>query len=141
MDAAGVGVRACGAARARRARVARGVGAPLTNWNHQKAQSYPEAELRVRKPAASSSSILAEKNNAVEVPDSEGGPATPIKGLLPSKASPYPRLYHTTAEVDASSRFFSRMFVVALAVTEPASSMPKPHCIKKTLRGAGGGRA
>ena len=61
-----------------------------------------------------------------------GSPATPMNGLPPSKATPKPRLYQTTAEIDVSSRFFRRMFCVARAVTEPASSMPKPHCMKKT---------
>ena len=31
-----------------------------------------------------------------------------------------------------SIKFFSRIFCVARADTEPASSMPKPHCMKKT---------
>jgi len=89
--------------------------------------------LAVLKPAASSSSIFTPKKRTGErSPEVEGRPATPMKALSPSKARPKPTLYHTTAEIEASSKFFSRMLCVPRAVTEPASSMPKPHCIKKT---------
>ena len=38
-----------------------------------------------------------------------------------------------TAEMEVSSRFLRRMFFVFLRRTLPASSMPKPHCMKKTV--------
>ena len=37
------------------------------------------------------------------------------------------------APTHASSRFLRRMFFVFLRRTLPASSMPKPHCMKKTV--------
>jgi hypothetical protein len=36
------------------------------------------------------------------------------------------------APMQASSRFLRRMFFVFLVRTEPASSRPKPACMKKT---------
>ena len=78
-------------------------------------------------PAASSACMRYDPKSVVEFPL-----GTPMKGFVPSKATPNPRLYHMTAEMHVSNKFFSKMCCVARAVTDPASSMPKPHCMKNT---------
>lgn len=47
-------------------------------------------------------------------------------------AAAKPHAHHTIAPIQASSRFLRRMFFVFLVRTEPASSKPKPACMKKT---------
>ena len=50
----------------------------------------------------------------------------------PPKAKPKPTAHQTTPPSEASSTFFIRMLVVFLTRTKPASSMPKPACMKNT---------
>ena len=47
-------------------------------------------------------------------------------------AAAKPHAHHTMAPMQASRRFLRRMFFVFLVRTEPASSRPKPACMKKT---------
>ena len=51
-------------------------------------------------------------------------------GQLTAEAKPH--AHQMTAPMQASRRFLSRMLRVFLVRTEPASSMPKPACMKKT---------
>jgi len=56
----------------------------------------------------------------------------PMKPLPPSLVKPNPMLHQSRAPREASNRFLSIMSCVDLEDTAPASSMPKPHCMKKT---------